>query len=606
MPEMEGIMRELVQSFFDAPPADTPLDRAYEILEGIDEESSPKRQAALARKALEVCPDCADAYLVLAENAESRREALTFYEEAVAAGERSLGPEIFRDGVGDFWLMIETRPYMRARESLAHALWNAGRRAEAAEHLRELLRLNPNDNQGVRYILASWLASLDRDAELGELLARYDESSAMWAYSKALHAFRAEGDTAASRKRLKEAKSQNKHVPAYLTGESPLPGDYPASYSLGSEEEAVCYATAALSAWRDTPGAITWVRETLKGRRKAPSKTIREEPGGPTDADLKRLGRLAQKPDEWMVGFGPLPTWIKQDDDTRVQPWALLVASRTTELILGVQVGTGEPSSGQLWELLSASMRKPAAGKAHRPTLIEVQPDDCWDVLEPHLEALGIDLVRSESIEQLDFLMGDLSEQLKTEMPPALLDVPGVTPEIVEGFFAAAAEYYRKAPWKSVGLEDIVEVACAQFDSGPWYAVVMGEAGITVGLALYEDLKLLRKVLSGKLSDEENTRETVALTMTFESPREAHPGDLEAAREHGWEIAGPEAFPVIYRKERGLSIRPALAWELELMAASLRAIPASLAAGRAGAKGPSQFHVPAGTRTLDLTLRWID
>ncbi|HXY17585.1 MAG TPA: tetratricopeptide repeat protein [Gaiellaceae bacterium] len=76
---------------------------------------------------------------------------------SVAAGERALGPRIFAEGAGYFWGLVETRPYMRARAALAALLWKLGRREEALEHARELLRLNPNDNQGIRYQQAKWL-----------------------------------------------------------------------------------------------------------------------------------------------------------------------------------------------------------------------------------------------------------------------------------------------------------------------------------------------------------------------------------------------------------------------------------------------------------------
>ena len=64
---------------------------------------------------------------------------------------------------------------MRARLGLATTLWEFARRDEAVGHLQDMLRLNPNDNQGVRYILAGFLLFLDRDDELGRLLDRYHE-----------------------------------------------------------------------------------------------------------------------------------------------------------------------------------------------------------------------------------------------------------------------------------------------------------------------------------------------------------------------------------------------------------------------------------------------
>lgn len=603
--EMEGLLRELAAAFLDEPVAETPLDRAYEILGRIDEDASPARQEQVAREALAACPDCADAYLALAGLAGTRSQELELIEQAVAAAERSLGPEIFEHGVGDFWLMVETRPYMRARATLAHFLWNAGRRAEAADHLQDLLRLNPNDNQGHRYILASWLASLERDEELGTLLGRYQESSAMWGYSQALHAFRTQGDTPAARKLLKAARKLNKFVPGYLTTEVPLPRELPPYYGFGDDDEAIIYAAEALSAWRDTPGAITWVRETLKSPRKRAAKAAALPSDETTAPDLERLRRLPRAPDSWVAGFASLPSWIEVDGE-RMHPWASIVASRDDEAILNLEVSEAEPATGRLWSLLAKAMTEPNVGSPRLPASIEIASDERWGDLATHLEALGIDLVRSESIDELDMLLAHLGEFLAREQPPAMLDIPGVSPEIVSDYFAAAAAYRRAAPWKRSSKDQMIEVKCAAFESGPWYAVVMGESGITQGLALYENLKQLRKLLSGKLSDEEGARRTVALATTFDPIPDAHPGDLEAARLHGWEITDPEGFPTIYRKELGMTTRPPLAWELRLMAGCLRALPEYLATSPKVSRKSTRIEVASSPEPLTFDLRLLE
>ncbi|MCS5933295.1 hypothetical protein LNO92_00425 [Klebsiella variicola subsp. variicola] len=43
---------------------------------------------------------------------------------------------------------VETRPYMRAKAALADALWESGNFYPAMSHCHEMLKLNPNDNQG--------------------------------------------------------------------------------------------------------------------------------------------------------------------------------------------------------------------------------------------------------------------------------------------------------------------------------------------------------------------------------------------------------------------------------------------------------------------------
>ena len=85
-------------------------------------ETRGRRQLQLARKALEICPDCADAYVLLAERTSDVEKAHDLYLEGVLAGERALGKEFFKEEAGHFWDLIETRPYMRARQGLAQCL----------------------------------------------------------------------------------------------------------------------------------------------------------------------------------------------------------------------------------------------------------------------------------------------------------------------------------------------------------------------------------------------------------------------------------------------------------------------------------------------------
>src|SRR6185437_10219062 len=198
---LEGLMREFLGEL-GGQAEDTPLSQAQKLVDEAYSAPDGAAQVALARRALEISPDCTDAYVLLAENAGSRKEALELFRKGVEVGTRVLGPATFEQAAGSFWGLLETRPFMRAKLGLADTLWTLGRRPEAVEQLEELLRLNPNDNQGVRYSLAAWLLNLDRDDDLERLLDRFDEDSAAWAYTRALLAFRREGDSPEARKLL--------------------------------------------------------------------------------------------------------------------------------------------------------------------------------------------------------------------------------------------------------------------------------------------------------------------------------------------------------------------------------------------------------------------
>ena len=265
---LENMLREGGGKLPSAPAPTTPLERAQDLIYEAFETESSRKRVQLAKKALKVSPDCADAYVLLAEeDAGSLEEARELYQKGVEAGERALGRETFEEEAGHFWGILETRPYMRARQGLAVCLWELGERQKAIDHYREMLDLNPGDNQGIRYELAGWLLDEELDEELGELLERYeDDASALWVYTRALWAFCKEGDTEKATAALKEATETNPYVPLYLLGHKSLPSALPELIGFGDESEAVAYFARALSGWLRTPQALEWLRLNVDER----------------------------------------------------------------------------------------------------------------------------------------------------------------------------------------------------------------------------------------------------------------------------------------------------------------------------------------------------
>jgi len=255
--------------------ATTPLEQAQDLMYRAFD-ARGRRRIQLTRKALALSPDCADAYVLLAEEATDAAAPLDLYRQAIAAGERAIGPEIMRDEGGHFWGIVKTRPYMRAKMGLAHCLQEMNRIEEAIGQYQDLLRLNPNDNQGVRDVLLPLLLKTGRDTQAGALLEQYaDDASATWTYGWALWTFRQEGESPVARERLRQAIKANRHVPKYLTGKAEIPELLPDSYSLGSAEEAVLCAVELFDAWKATPEADRWLLSSTP----AQPKTHRKRPG---------------------------------------------------------------------------------------------------------------------------------------------------------------------------------------------------------------------------------------------------------------------------------------------------------------------------------------
>jgi len=241
------------------------IEKAQDVIYDAWERATARSRIALARKALAISPLCADAYSILAEEARSVEEARELYARGVEAGELALGCKGFKEYAGHFWGFLETRPYMRARAGLAGALLKLGDDEGAISHYRDMLELNPGDNQGIRYILLGWLLRRGDEAGLKDLLAAYeDEGSAHWLYTRALLAFR-EGGVSKNKvvTLLKNALLANKHVPGILAGTaSPVVSDND-YITVGGPDEATYYVAECGLAWRGTPGAVEWLTKTV-------------------------------------------------------------------------------------------------------------------------------------------------------------------------------------------------------------------------------------------------------------------------------------------------------------------------------------------------------
>lgn len=238
-------------------PRKTPAERA-ESLSQQAIESFGRRRIQLARQALAEDPNHLEANILLAESTRSAERRIELFQHAVQIGKAQLATSLQED-VGYFWGKPETRPFMRACQGLAAALHQAGQTNDAIEQYRQLLVLNPHDNQGIRYNLIPLLLAVHRDAEASDLLDRYRESTALWHYMKSLAEFRRRGRGPVARRALHAAFRANRHVvPMLHSDETPM---FPDSCSLGSPEEAAICIQETADAWQESEGYVEWMTQ---------------------------------------------------------------------------------------------------------------------------------------------------------------------------------------------------------------------------------------------------------------------------------------------------------------------------------------------------------
>ncbi|KAB3534724.1 hypothetical protein F8154_08340 [Alkaliphilus pronyensis] len=236
-------------------------EEAQELIYSAWESNSKSEIIKLANRALKLDNNCVDAYNLLAEyDANNIDHKIALYVKALDVFVKSKGTAYFEENMGHFWGLLETRPFMRANMGFVQCFIEKGSTTEAIDNMYTMLDLNPNDNQGVRYLLVPSLIENGRYKEAHKLIGKYYEESCDWLFNRALLSLATKGANAKSEQLLEKAIDSNKYVVDYLLGIKSIPKTLPQYVSSGSKEEAITYAAYGKKAWEKTWGAISWLK----------------------------------------------------------------------------------------------------------------------------------------------------------------------------------------------------------------------------------------------------------------------------------------------------------------------------------------------------------
>jgi tetratricopeptide (TPR) repeat protein len=106
----------------------------WDYLQKAENAKTKKDALKYAKKALEIDPDFIDAEALVNELSSKNMEDLKKrYEQLLTKGKKHLEDSgiTFRENMGDFWGLVETRPYMRIRNNYMHLLLKMGKYRKA-------------------------------------------------------------------------------------------------------------------------------------------------------------------------------------------------------------------------------------------------------------------------------------------------------------------------------------------------------------------------------------------------------------------------------------------------------------------------------------------
>ena len=189
----------------------------YDYL-GMAEDAKTKKTALeYVEKAIALEPENADALMMKADlTVKNKFELLEELDKIIEIAAAPLKKErLFDKCSGDFWGLLETRPYMRARSRRIELYIDLGMMKLAEKECEEMLELCDNDNLGMRYTLMHIYALFEEEDKALRLFEKYSEDGTQMLLPLSIIYFK-KRDFENARKYLELLKKRNKGLKDFI------------------------------------------------------------------------------------------------------------------------------------------------------------------------------------------------------------------------------------------------------------------------------------------------------------------------------------------------------------------------------------------------------
>jgi tetratricopeptide (TPR) repeat protein len=257
---------------FDHPPTEPGLEERLD--RGIDlmAEGEDTKAEKIFRSVIKACPHHIDAHhhlaLLLFNRGDVLKALKTWITSAKIGGD-CLPEEFIRDKGRLEWLWLENRPYLRACNGLGCCFLLLQEFDSARKIFKNLLIMNPNDNQGVRALAIKTAFAMGNPAEALEVCDRYkDDILVDTLYGRPLALFQM-GKMAQAKKALSKAIDAYPLVARELLKKRHrVRKDYsPTRITMGGADEAYDYWMNLGEYWKQTQGALDFLMGALPAER---------------------------------------------------------------------------------------------------------------------------------------------------------------------------------------------------------------------------------------------------------------------------------------------------------------------------------------------------
>jgi hypothetical protein len=289
-------------------------------------------------------------------------------------------------------------------------------------------------------------------------------------------------------------------------------------------------------------------------------------------------------------------------DGEPYRPDVVIWFESATELIVGSTVVHPSESAAAVTTCLRRALRKPMMGPRRCPQRIRVAEPALIDavrrVVGPSVAIEAAPTPELDAIVKLmmtDFSAGD-------EETESYLEGGRVSPQAASRLLSAAARLYRAAPWEVLADSQLLRIDIPSLGVAGYAASIIGALGESFGVLIHDSVEghLAMCTVADVIDEAGEPPESLGthiFSLNFE-PADRIPAPMRhEIRQHGWEVAGPNAYPRVMFIESDRLLRPLTERDIRVVTA----VAGALAAFCSNHRRELGTHLPAPV-TEDLAV----
>ena len=295
-------------------------------------------------------------------------------------------------------------------------------------------------------------------------------------------------------------------------------------------------------------------------------------------ADRRRGPGQAQLFREWIGGRLSTPFFVHERGEP-CRPDIVLWVELPDGLVVGQSMVMPGDADGAVARTLRSALTQPLVGSPRRPDLIRVaDADTAAEVRAEVAGAIPVDIAPTPELQELiEHLVASMPADAGSE--PSYFASGRVSPAAVEKLFTACAHLFAVKPWTVADDTQAIRMDIPALDvDGACVSVIGGLDGCP-GVSIFPSVDGLERFLevAAGLLEEGALPGTELLSLIFEPAAELPPSMRREAMEHGWPVAGPDAYPSVVRMEPDGAPRPLVERDIEIVTAAARSLSALFA-----------------------------